>query len=145
MLLGAPGRALTDFRSGGQAGGLRLRPAMTLSTRLLAVNRMPRQRIGYRQCGQCPEDRPVGVAAISRDVSPPLAGRYPVLVNGVSAGVGRVSMDLITDYLRIQPTPSPACGPPVGWRSAVETIADAASTIGYEPLCSITRRCVRRD
>jgi alanine racemase len=66
----------------------------------------------------------------------------PVLVNGLATDIiGRVSMDLMTIDLRAQPTAKPG-DPVVLWGEGlpVETIAAAAGTIGYEPVCSITRR-----
>lgn len=122
-----------------------LRPAMRLSTRLIAVNRVARgERIGYAGTWQAPEDMPVGVAAIGYGDGYPrhAPAGTPVLVNGAPAPlVGRVSMDLVTIDLRGQPGARP--GDPVElWGPAlpVETVAEAAGTIGYEPVCSITRR-----
>ena len=122
-----------------------LRPAMTLSTRLIAVNRIGRgERIGYSATWQCPEDMPVGVAAIGYGDGYPrhVPAGTPVLVNGRRADIiGRVSMDLMTIDLRTQPDARPG-DPVVLWGEGlpVETIASSAGTIGYEPVCSITRR-----
>src|SRR6476661_1182337 len=122
-----------------------LRPAMTLATRLIAVNRIARgERIGYSATWQCPEDMPVGVAAIGYGDGYPrhVPAGTPVLVNGAPAPIiGRVSMDLMTIDLRSQPDARPG-DPVVLWGDdlPVETIASAAGTIGYEPVCSITRR-----
>ena len=122
-----------------------LRPAMTLSTRLIAVNRIRKgERIGYSATWECPEDMPVGVAAIGYGDGYPrhVPAGAPVLVNGRRAAIiGRVSMDLMTIDLRAQPDAKPG-NPVVLWGQGlpVEAIADAAGTIGYEPVCSITRR-----
>ena len=122
-----------------------LRPAMTLATRLIAVNRIARgERIGYSATWQCPEDMPVGVAAIGYGDGYPrhVPAGTPVLVNGALAPIiGRVSMDLMTIDLRGHPDARPG-DPVVLWGDdlPVETIASAAGTIGYEPVCSITRR-----
>jgi alanine racemase len=122
-----------------------LRPAMTLSTRLLAVNHVARgERVGYSATWETPEDMPIGVAAIGYGDGYPrhVPAGTPVLVNGRTAPViGRVSMDLMTIDLRSQPGAHP--GDPVtlwGEGLPVEWIAEAAGTIGYEPVCSITRR-----
>jgi alanine racemase len=50
-------------------------------------------------------------------------------------------MDLMTIDLRAHPSARPG-DPVVLWGDGlpVETIAAAAGTIGYEPVCSITRR-----
>lgn len=142
-----PGGALYGISvvSGKSGGDFGLKPAMTLSTRLIAVNRIPRgERIGYAATWETPEDMPVGVAAIGYGDGYPrsVPAGTPVLVNGRSVPViGRVSMDLMTIDLRRQPDARP--GDPVllwGEGLPVEVVADAAGTIGYEPVCSITRR-----
>jgi alanine racemase len=122
-----------------------LRPAMTLETRLIAVNRIRKgERIGYSAIWECPEDMPVGVAAIGYGDGYPrrIAAGTPVLINSGRADIiGRVSMDLMTIDLRRHP--SARTGDRVvlwGEGLPVETIAAAAGTIGYEPVCSITRR-----
>jgi alanine racemase len=142
-----PGGALYGISvvAGKSGADFGLRPAMTLSTRLLAVNRIPRgERIGYAATWETPEDMPVGVAAIGYGDGYPrrVPAGTPVLVNGQMAPViGRVSMDLMTIDLRKQPH-AKAGDPVVLWGEGlpVEVIADDAGTIGYEPVCSITRR-----
>ena len=136
------GISVVDGQPGGDFG---LKPAMTLATRLIAVNRIRKgERIGYSATWQCPEDMPVGVAAIGYGDGYPrsVPAGTPTLVNGlVTEIIGRVSMDLMTIDLRAQPTAKPG-DPVVLWGEGlpVETIAAAAGTIGYEPVCSITRR-----
>jgi len=124
---------------------LALRPAMTLSTRLIAVNRHRRgEAIGYGGTWTCPEDMAVGVAAIGYgDGYPRHAGSgTPVLVNGRRAPLaGRVSMDMVCIDLRGHP--EAAVGDPVvlwGEGLPVEEVARHAGTIGYELLCRVTRR-----
>jgi alanine racemase len=121
------------------------RPAMTLSTRLIAVNRVAcGDDVGYAGTWRAPEDMSVGVAAIGYgDGYPRHAGSgTPVLVNGARAAIiGRVSMDLVTLDLRGQPDAK--IGDPVvlwGRGLPVEEIAQYAGTIGYELTCGITRR-----
>ena len=136
------GISVVDGQPGGDFG---LKPAMTLATRLIAVNRIRKgERIGYSATWQCPEDMPVGVAAIGYGHGYPrsVPAGTPTLVNGlVTEIIGRVSMDLMTIDLRAQPMAKPG-DPVVLWGEGlpVETIAAAAGTIGYEPVCSITRR-----
>jgi len=121
------------------------RPAMTLSTKLIAISRVRKgERIGYAATWEAPEDMAVGVAAIGYGDGYPrqaVAGT-PVLVDGVRAGiVGRVSMDLITIDLR--GCPQARIGAPVTlWGPAlpVEEVAAHADTIGYELTCGVTRR-----
>lgn len=136
------GISVVEGTSGADFG---LRPAMTLATRLIAVNHIAKgERIGYSATWQCPEDMPVGVAAIGYGDGYPrhVPSGTPVLVNGRRADIiGRVSMDLMTIDLRTQSDAKPG-DPVVLWGEGlpVETIAAAAGTIGYEPVCSITRR-----
>ena len=136
------GMSVVDGRTGEDFG---LRPAMTLSTRLIAVNRVCKGgRIGYAGTWECPEDMDVGVAAIGYGDGYPRAAPAgtPVLVSGHRTRViGRISMDLMTIDLR--GVPGARVGDPVtlwGPELPVETIASAAGTIGYELTCSITRR-----
>ncbi len=131
--------------AGKSAADFGLRPAMTLSTKLIAINRIAAgEPIGYGASWICPEDMPVGVAAIGYGDGYPrhAPAGTPVLINGVSAPViGRVSMDLLTIDLR--GVPQAKVGDSVvlwGEGLPVETIAQAAETISYELTCSITRR-----
>jgi alanine racemase len=142
-----PGGALYGLSvvPGRSAESFGLEPAMTLSTRLLAVNRVARgERIGYAATYECPEDMPIGIAAIGYGDGYPrhAPSGTPVLVNGQRAPtVGRVSMDLLAIDLRALPTA--AVGDPVvvwGRGLPVEEIALAADTISYELTCGITRR-----
>lgn len=122
-----------------------LKPAMTLSTRLIAINRVRKgECIGYSGTWKCPEDMNIGVAAIGYGDGYPrrAPSGTPVLVNGFPATViGRVSMDLMTIDLRA--LPAAQVGDTVTlWGPAlpVEHVASAADTISYELTCSITRR-----
>lgn len=142
-----PGGALYGVSTiaGRPGAAFGLRPAMTLSAKLIAVNRMLRgQRIGYAATWECPEDMPVGVVAIGYGDGYPrnTPAGTPALLNGRPVPVvGRVSMDMMTLDLRSQPDAKPG-DPVVLWGDGlpVETVAEAAGTIGYEPICSITQR-----
>ncbi|MDB6164297.1 MAG: alr [Xanthomonadaceae bacterium] len=142
-----PGGALYGISVvGGTTGGdFGLRPAMTLETRLIAVNRIRKgERIGYSATWECPEDMPVGVAAIGYGDGYPrhVPAGTPVLIGSAQAQIiGRVSMDLMTIDLRGHPAAQPG-DRVVLWGEGlpVEAVASAAGTIGYEPVCSITRR-----
>ena len=136
------GLSIIDEKSGADIG---FEPAMTLSTKLIAVNRVARgERVGYAATFECPEDMNVGVAAIGYGDGYPRSAPSgtPVLVNGVRAAlVGRVSMDLITIDLRN------AADAKVGdhvtlWgpQLAAEEIAACAGTISYDLTCGMTRR-----
>lgn len=122
-----------------------LSPAMTLSTRLIAVNHLRAgDRVGYGSTWQCPTDSIIGVAAIGYGDGYPraVANGAPVLVNGRRARIaGRVSMDLTSIDLSEQP--DARIGDPVvlwGQGLPIEEVADAAGTIGYDLVCGMTRR-----
>ncbi|MBT8422927.1 MAG: alanine racemase, partial [Gammaproteobacteria bacterium] len=122
------------------AESLGLQPVMTLSTRLIAVNRHRKgEAIGYGGEWTCPEDMPVGVAAIGYGDGYPrhAPSGMPVLVNGKrTALAGRVSMDMICIDLRSQP--DARVGDEVtlwGAGLPVDEVASQAGTIGYELLC----------
>ncbi|MGH8214225.1 MAG: alanine racemase [Rhodanobacteraceae bacterium] len=130
----------------GKTGGVfGFAPAMTLTTRLVAINRIARgERIGYGATWECPEDMDVGVAAIGYGDGYPRSAKSgtPVLVNDASAAIiGRVSMDLIT--LDLRRAPEARVGDVVtlwGPQLPAEVIADHAGTISYELTCGVTRR-----
>ena len=131
---------------GGKIGAdFGLRPAMTLSTRLIAVNRVRRgEHVGYAATWEAPEDMNIGIAAIGYgDGYPRHAGvGTPVLIDGVRAGiVGRVSMDMIAIDLRGAAAARIGSGVTLWGRGLpVEEIAAHADTIGYELTCGVTRR-----
>jgi len=136
------GLSVVEGKSGADLG---FEPAMTLSTRLISIKNLRRgERIGYAATWECPEDMPVGVAAIGYGDGYPRSAPAgtPVLVNGVRASiVGRVSMDLVTIDLR--GVPAAQVGDRVvlwGRELPVETIAAQAGTISYDLTCGMTRR-----
>ena len=128
--------------TGADAG---LKPVMTLQTRLIAVHRFKKgEPIGYGGTWTCPQDMPVGVAAIGYgDGYPRHAGSgTPVLVNGQRAQLaGRVSMDMIGIDLRNTPE-AKVDDPVILWGEGlpIDEIARCASTISYELLCGVTQR-----
>ena len=134
--------------AGRDAASIGLKPVMTLETALIAVQ--PRKKgdpIGYGGDWQCPEDMPVGVAAIGYGDGYPRHAPpgTPVLVNGRRVPtVGRVSMDMITLDLRSQA--NARVGDPVvlwGRGLPLEEVAESAGTISYELLCHVTERIPR--
>lgn len=136
------GLSVAEGKTGADFG---LQPAMTFSTRLIAINRVGKgERIGYSATWECPEDMDVGVAAVGYADGYPrrVPSGTPVLVNGVQVPViGRVSMDLMT--LDLRGIPQARVGDQVilwGPDLPVEQVAAAAGTISYELTCSITRR-----
>jgi alanine racemase len=136
------GLSVVEGRSAADFG---FRPAMSLTTRLVAINRLAKgERVGYNGTYACPEDMPVGVAAVGYGDGYPrsAAAGTPVLVNGRPAPlVGRVSMDLIT--LDLRAVPDARVGDKVllwGEGLPVETVAASAGTISYDLTCGMTRR-----
>lgn len=125
-----------------------LRPVMTLSCRLLAVNDCSAgDSVGYGAAWRCPEDMRIGVAGIGYGDGYPRRVDHgaPVLVNGRPATlVGRVSMDLVTIDLRGHD--DARIGDEVvlwGEGLPLEEVAAQAGAIPYEFTCGVTRR-VRR-
>ena len=155
-LLGWPEARADWVRTGGLLYGLSVledkggadfgfRPAMTLATRLIAINRICQgERIGYNGTWTCPEDMPVGVAAIGYGDGYPrsAASGTPVLVGDARASlIGRVSMDLVT--LDLREAPAAKVGDRVilwGAGLPVETVAAHTGTISYDLTCGMTRR-----
>jgi len=142
-----PGGALYGLSvvEGASAASFGLKPAMSLTTRLIAVNEVTAgESIGYGGAFVAPETMPVGIAAIGYGDGYPrhAPSGTPVLVNGQrSRTVGRVSMDLLAIDLR--GLPDARVGDPVllwGPGLPVEDVAAAAGTISYELTCGITRR-----
>ncbi len=122
-----------------------LLPAMTVETRLIAVNRLARgDRIGYGGTYTCEEPMPIGVAAIGYGDGYPrhAPSGTPVLVDGVRCPLaGRVSMDLITIDLRPNMDAKPG-DRVVLWGEGLpaEEVADHVGTIAYELICRMAPR-----
>ena len=136
------GLSVVDGKTGVDFG---FRPAMTLSTRLIAVNRIGKgERIGYNGTWTCPEDMPVGVAAVGYGDGYPrsaVAGTPVVVGEQRVPLIGRVSMDLIA--LDLREAPNARIGDRVvlwGPELPVELIAAQAGTISYDLTCGMTRR-----
>jgi alanine racemase len=125
-----------------------LQPVMTLTAPLIAVKHHQRgDQIGYAGSYTCPEAMPIGIVAIGYGDGYPrhaVAGT-PVLVNGIECPlVGRVSMDTLTiDLRRCSDVASGAEITLWGRALRVERVAEKASTIGYELLCSAGAHCRR--
>jgi len=159
-VLGWPGSHADWVRPGGALYGMSvvpgrtgaafgLRPAMTFASALVSVKRVCRgEPVGYSATWTCPEDMPLGIAAVGYGDGYPrhAPSGTPVLVAGRPARVaGRVSMDLMAIDLR--QVPDAGVGDPVvlwGEGLPVETVAEAAGTIGYALTCAITARVGRR-
>jgi alanine racemase len=131
-----------------------LQPAMTLRTRLLAVQELSAgDAVGYGSSYVAAAPMRIGIAACGyadgypRGAPGGNAAGTPVLVDGVrTRTVGRVSMDM----LAVDLTPLPEAGPgsevtlwgrgPHGSLLPIDDVAQAAGTIGYELMCGLARR-----
>ncbi len=127
-----------------------LQPAMTLRSRLIGTQDLqPGDSVGYGSRFSAPAAMRIGVVACGyADGYPRLCpSGTPVLVDGVRCrSVGRVSMDMLTVDL----TPVPAAGlgsavtlwgqGPGGTVLAIDEVAAAAGTIGYELMCALAPR-----
>src|SRR5512139_117932 len=127
-----------------------LRPTMTLRTRLIATQSLQAgDSVGYG--GSFTAERPMRIGIVAcgyADGYPRHCGSgTPVLVDGRRTGtVGRVSMDM----LAVDLSPLPQAGPgsevtlwgegPEGSRLAIDDVARAAGTIGYELMCALAPR-----
>jgi alanine racemase len=127
-----------------------LRPAMTLRSRLIAVQQLaPGDSVGYGSSFTAEAAMRVGIAACGyADGYPRLCPTgTPVLVDGVrTRTVGRVSMDMLAVDLTALPDagigtevtlwgagPGDSCLP-------IDEVAWAAGTIGYELMCALAPR-----
>lgn len=127
-----------------------LQPAMTLRSRLLAVQQLqPGDRVGYGCSFVAAQPMRIGVVACGYADGYPRIARTgtPVLVDGVrTATVGRVSMDMIT--VDLAPVPEAAAGSevtlwgcgPGGSVLPIDEVAACAGTVGYELMCGLMPR-----
>ena len=127
------------------AAQLDLRPAMTLSSELIATQHLEAgERIGYGFSYEAVGEMTIGVVACGyADGYPRHAPTgTPVLVNGKRARtVGRVSMDMIC--VDISDIPEAYIGTPVtlwGEGLSADEVAAAAGTVSYELLCALAPR-----
>ena len=127
-----------------------LQPAMTLASRVIAVQQLvPGDTVGYGSSFTADAPLRVGVVACGYADGYPrhCTTGTPILVDGVRTRmVGRVSMDMITVDL----TAVPGAGfgsevtlwgsGPTGAVLAIDEIAQAAGTVGYELMCAVAPR-----
>lgn len=135
-----------DFAAAGQsAEGLGLKPAMTLTTEIIALqNLQSGERVGYGFGFEASEEMTIGVIACGYADGYPRAAPAgtPVLVGGQRTRiVGRVSMDMIT--VDLTALPEAYIGTPVtlwGDGLSADEVAAAAGTLSYELLCGVAAR-----
>ena len=127
-----------------------LQPTQSLRSRLLAVQQLaPGESVGYGSSFRADAAMRIGVVACGyADGYPRHApSGTPVLVDGVRTRlVGRVSMDMLT--VALDAVPAATSGSevtlwgrgPHGSVLAVDEVAQAAGTIGYELMCAVAPR-----
>ncbi|MDR0441585.1 MAG: alanine racemase [Candidatus Accumulibacter sp.] len=127
------------------AAGFGLRPAMTLSSRILAVQEIGAgEQVGYGGTFVASRPMRIGVVACGyADGYPRHAPSVtPIRVAGArTATVGRVSMDMLTCDLT--DIPQAGVGSEVvlwGEGMPADEVAAAAGTISYELFCALARR-----
>jgi alanine racemase len=128
------------------AAALGLRPAMTLSAKLISLRNIPiGAGIGYGHAFTAAAPMRIGIVACGyADGYPRHAGTgTPITVDGVRTRLlGRVSMDMLA--VDLTGIPQASVGSPVVlWGEggpSVDEVAQAAGTIGYELLCAVAAR-----
>ncbi|WP_211462577.1 alanine racemase [Collimonas silvisoli] len=141
-----PGIMLYGASPGGaSAEQFGLKPAMTLSSKIIGVQRVGAgEAVGYGSRFVAAAPMVVGVVACGyADGYPRHAPNgTPVLVNGVrTVTVGRVSMDMFS--VDLSHVPGAAVGSAVTlWGNGlpIDEVAHAAGTIGYELMCALAAR-----
>lgn len=127
-----------------------LQPTMTLRSRLIATQQLqPGDTVGYGSRYTAERAQRIGIVACGyADGYPRHCGTgTPVLVDGQRTGtVGRVSMDMLA--VDLSALPQAGIGSEVtlwgcsasGAMLAIDEVAQAAGTIGYELMCAVAPR-----
>ncbi|CAB3883248.1 alanine racemase [Achromobacter piechaudii] len=135
-----------------QAASFGLKPAMTLSSEIIAVQELKAgDSVGYGAIFRAERAMRIGIVACGYADGYPRHATTgtPVVVAGIRTQlVGRVSMDML--IVDLDPIPAAGVGTPVVlWGEdgpSVDDVAQAAGTIGYELLCALAPRVpVSRD
>ncbi len=127
------------------AAQLDLRPVMTLTSRIIAVQQLkPGDTVGYGGLYTAQRDTRIGVVACGyADGYPRHAPNgTPVRVGDVmTTTVGRVSMDMLcVDITALRDAQVGASVTLWGAGNPVDDVAAAAGTVGYELLCALAQR-----
>jgi alanine racemase len=127
-----------------------LQPAMTLRSRLIATQQLqPGDAVGYGSRFTAERPMRIGIVACGYADGYPrhCASGTPILVEGVrTRTLGRVSMDMLA--VDLTPIASAQMGSevtlwgrgPHGEVLAIDEVANAAGTIGYELMCALAQR-----
>jgi alanine racemase len=141
-----PGIMLYGGTPGGKsAADFGLRPSMTLASEIIGIQDIVAgDAVGYGSRFEAAGPMRIGVVACGyADGYPRHAGQgTPVLVDGTATTlVGRVSMDMLT--VDLSHIPRARVGSKVtlwGVGLPIDTVAEAAGTIGYELMCALAPR-----
>jgi len=146
-----PGLMLYGLYPGADKGGIELRPAMELKTRVVCVKQLqPGDCVSYGRTFVA--DKPMKIAVLpigyGDGLHRALSGKIDVLVNGARARqIGRICMDLCMADVTGIPC---AVGDVVTVFGRdgdefipVEELAEKAGTISYEMTCALTERVAR--
>ena len=124
---------------------LGLKPAMTLTSRIIATQQLRAgDAVGYGAQFRAEHNMRIGVVACGyADGYPRHAPNgTPILVDGQRCQTaGRVAMDML--YVDLSASPQADVGSPVvlwGKGLPVEDVAHAAGTVSYELMCALNRR-----
>ena len=136
------GAATDESHTAAQLG---VEPAMTLKSRLIAVQTLvPGQAVGYGSRFAATREMRVGVVACGyADGYPRNApDGTPVLVDGIPVPIaGRVSMDMITVDLTAAPRAAVGSDAELwGKHLPIDEVANLCGTVGYELMCALAPR-----
>ena len=131
------------------AASLGLKPAMTLSSEIIAVQTLKKGAgIGYGYIYRAEREMRAGVVACGyadgypRHAPGANESGTPVLVGGVrTRTLGRVAMDML--YVDLTPLPNAGIGSTVtlwGAGLSADEVAAAAGTVSYELMCALAAR-----
>ncbi len=134
-----------EKKTGGQ---LALKPVMNLYSQLIAIKELQKgEAVGYGGTWVADKTMRLGIVAIGYGDGYPRHAKTgtPVLINGQRVPlVGRVSMDMLTVDLSLQPQAKVYDSVTLwGDGLAVEEIAICANTIAYTLVCGITPRVIK--
>ena len=128
------------------AESLGLKPAMCLKSEIIAIQELqPGESVGYGSTFTVSAPTRIGVVACGYADGYPRHAKSgtPIVVGGVrTRTAGRVSMDMIT--VDLTPVPDARVGTTVTLGGddglAIDEVATAAGTVGYELMCAVAPR-----
>ena len=143
-----PGLLLYGLYPGSERGGLRLKPVMSVKTRVAEITRhRAGDTISYGRTFTCDRDMTLAVIPIgyADGLHRSLSGRFSVSINGRRARqVGTICMDMC--MVDVSGMPDVRIGDVVtvfGDDPTADELARLAGTISYELLCAVSPRVPR--